>query len=127
MFDSLNYLDNLKLGVDAAGFGGRFVEGTLCYTRDVTDSSRGKCSLEYYLELSQKLGDMGVHFLEIKNMAGILNPCAAKLLVSYICVAHPNTPIHVQTHDTSGSGMSSMLSTAEVGANTVDDLFTICD
>eukprot|EP00592_Proboscia_alata_P005794 CAMPEP_0194373550 /NCGR_PEP_ID=MMETSP0174-20130528/22030_1 /TAXON_ID=216777 /ORGANISM="Proboscia alata, Strain PI-D3" /LENGTH=1242 /DNA_ID=CAMNT_0039152713 /DNA_START=126 /DNA_END=3854 /DNA_ORIENTATION=+ len=120
VFDSLNYLENLKLGVDAAGSAGGFVEGTLCYTGDVTDPSRGKYSLEYYLELSQKLVDMGVHSLAIKDMAGLLNPRAAKLLVSSLRAAHPNTPIHVHTHDTSGSGVASMLAAAEAGADIVD-------
>ena len=55
VFDSLNYLDNLKLGVDAAGSAGGFVEGTLSYTGDVADPSKGKYTLDYYLKLAQDL------------------------------------------------------------------------
>jgi hypothetical protein len=73
VFDSLNYLDNLQLGVAAAGKAGGFVEGTMSYTGDVADPSKGKYTLEYYLKLAQKLVDEGVHSLAIKDMAGLFD------------------------------------------------------
>ena len=66
VFDSLNYLDNLKLGVDAAGKAGGFVEGTMSYTGDVADPTKGKYNLEYYMNLGRELVDMGSHSLAIK-------------------------------------------------------------
>jgi pyruvate carboxylase len=66
VFDSLNYLENLKLGVDAAGRAGGFVEGAMSYTGDVADLSRGKYNLEYYIKLARELVDMGSHSLAIK-------------------------------------------------------------
>merc|ERR1719331_1302356 len=81
VFDSLNYLDNLKLGVDAAGAAGGFVEGTMCYTGDVADPSRTKYDIEYYLKLARELDQMGVHSIAIKDMAGLLTPRAARMLV----------------------------------------------
>ena len=66
VFDSLNYLENLKLGVDAAGKAGGFVEGTMSYTGDVADPSKGKYNLEYYMKLARELVDMGSHSLAIK-------------------------------------------------------------
>ena len=71
VFDSLNYLDNLKLGVDAAGKAGGFVEGTMSYTGDVADPSKGKYNLEYYMKLGRELVDMGSHSLAIKVRAKI--------------------------------------------------------
>lgn len=68
VFDSLNYLDNLKLGVEAAGAAGGVVEGTMSYTGDVADPTKGKYSLDYYLELARSLKDMGVHTLAIKDV-----------------------------------------------------------
>ena len=59
-------LDNLKLGVEAAGAAGGFVEGTMSYTGDVGDESKTKYNLDYYLELARNLVDMGVHSLAIK-------------------------------------------------------------
>lgn len=120
VFDSLNYLDNLKLGVEAANKAGGFVEGTMSYTGDVADPSRGKYKLEYYLDLAQKLVDEGVHSLAIKDMAGLLTPKASKMLVAALREQHPDTPIHVHTHDTAGSGVASMLAAAEAGADIID-------
>lgn len=120
VFDSLNYLDNLQLGVAAAGKAGGFVEGTMSYTGDVADPNKGKYTLEYYLKLAQKLVDEGVHSLAIKDMAGLLTPRATTMLVSALREQHPNTPIHVHTHDTAGSGVASMLAAAAAGADIVD-------
>jgi len=116
----LNYIENLKLGVDAAGKAGGFVEGTMSYTGDVADPTKGKYNLEYYMKLARELVDMGSHSLAIKDMAGLLTPRASKLLVSALREEFPNTPIHVHTHDTAGSGVASMLAAAEAGADVVD-------
>lgn len=120
VFDSLNYLDNLKLGVEAAGAAGGFVEGTMSYTGDVADPSKTKYTLDYYLELARELVDMGSHSLAIKDMAGLLTPKAATLLVGALRQEHPDVPIHVHTHDTAGSGVASMIAAAEAGADVVD-------
>lgn len=94
VFDSLNYLENLKLGVDAAGKSGGFVEGAMSYTGDVADPEKGKYTLEYYLNLAQELVDMGVHSLAIKDMAGLLTPRATTMLVGALREQHPDIPIH---------------------------------
>jgi pyruvate carboxylase len=120
VFDSLNYLENLKLGVDAAGEAGGFVEGAMSYTGDVADPTKGKYSLDYYMKLADDLVGMGVHSLAIKDMAGLLTPKAATLLVSALREQHPDMPIHVHTHDTAGSGVASMLAAAAAGADVVD-------
>lgn len=64
VFDSLNYLDNLKLGVEAAGAAGAVVEGTMSYTGDVADPSKGKYTLDYYLQLARDLKDMGSKYAD---------------------------------------------------------------
>jgi len=120
VFDSLNYLENMQLGVDAAGEAGGFVEAAMSYTGNVADPKKGKYSLEYYLDLADKLVDMGVHSLAIKDMAGLLTPRAATMLVGSLREQHPDIPIHVHTHDTAGSGVASMLAAAEAGADVVD-------
>jgi len=81
VFDSLNYLDNLKLGVDAALAAGAFVEGAISYTGDVANPAKTKYNLEYYVNLARELQAMGVHSLAIKDMAGLLTPRSASLLV----------------------------------------------
>jgi len=120
VFDSLNYLDNLKLGVDAALAAGAFVEGAISYTGDVANPAKTKYNLEYYVNLARELQAMGVHSLAIKDMAGLLTPRSASLLVSAIRKECPELPIHVHTHDTAGAGVASMLAAAEAGADIVD-------
>lgn len=120
VFDSLNYIENLKLGVDAALAAGGFVEGAMSYTGDVADESKGKYNLDYYLDLASNLVEMGVHSLAIKDMAGLLTPRSTSMLVGALRAQHPDMPIHVHTHDTAGSGVASMIAAAEAGADVVD-------
>ena len=74
VFDSLNYVENLKLGIDAVRAAGGIVEAAICYTGDVSDPKRTRYDLNYYLGLVQKLVDYGIHVLAIKDMAGLLKP-----------------------------------------------------
>jgi pyruvate carboxylase len=120
IFDSLNYVENMKLGIDAVGQAGGVIEAALCYTGDVSDASRTKYSLQYYVDLAGQLQKLGIHVLAIKDMAGLLKPRAATMLVSSLRRAFPDLPIHVHTHDTAGTGVASMLACAEADADAVD-------
>ncbi len=120
IFDCLNYVENLKLGIDAVGSAGGVIEAALCYTGDVSDEGRTKYSLQYYVDLAGKLVELGTHVLAIKDMAGLLKPRAGRLLVAALREAFPDVPIHVHTHDTASTGVASMLSCAEAGADVVD-------
>ena len=53
-------------------------------------------------------------------MAGLLKPRAGAILVDAIRQRHPDLPIHIHTHDTSGAGVASMLECAKAGADVVD-------
>ncbi|EJT46240.1 hypothetical protein A1Q1_05197 [Trichosporon asahii var. asahii CBS 2479] len=120
VFDSLNYFENLKVGIDAAKKAGGVVEGTICYSGDVANPKKTKYTLDYYLDLTNKLVGEGIHVLGIKDMAGLLKPEAATMLVGAIRKAHPNLPIHVHSHDTAGIAVASMLAAAKAGADVVD-------
>ncbi|VDP76504.1 unnamed protein product [Echinostoma caproni] len=120
VFDSLNYMPNLIVGMDAAGKAGGIVEGSFCYTGDVADPNEQKYTLKYYLDLTDQLVKAGTHVLGIKDMAGLLKPEAAKLLVTAIRDKYPDLPIHLHTHDTAGAGVASMLAAAWAGADVVD-------
>uniref|UniRef100_A0A2A4K9L4 Pyruvate carboxylase n=1 Tax=Heliothis virescens TaxID=7102 RepID=A0A2A4K9L4_HELVI len=120
VFDSLNYLPNLILGMNAAGKAGGVVEAAISYTGDVSDPNKKKYDLKYYQKIADELVKAGTHVLAIKDMAGLLKPQAAKLLIGAIRDKHPDVPIHVHTHDTSGAGVASMLACAEAGADVVD-------
>lgn len=120
VFDSLNYLPNLILGMEAAGKAGGVVEAAISYTGDVSDPSRTKYDLKYYTNLADELVKAGTHVLSIKDMAGLLKPRAAGLLIDAIRQKHPDIPIHIHTHDTAGAGVASMLACAQSGADVVD-------
>jgi pyruvate carboxylase len=74
VFDSLNYIDNLKLGIDAVKAAGGIVEATISYTGDISDFSRKQYDLAYYLDLVEKLVAEDIHILGLKDMAGTLKP-----------------------------------------------------
>ena len=109
VFDSLNYIENMKLGIEAAAAAGVFAEAAICYTGDVTDTSPdNKYNLQYYLDYAAQLVAAGAHGLAVKDMAGLLTPRAATLLVSELRKTFPDVPIHLHTHDTAGMGVASM-------------------
>ena len=120
IFDSLNYIENMRLGIDAVGAAGGIVEAAVCYTGDVSDPTRTKYNLDYYMDFVQQLVDLDIHVLAIKDMAGLLKPQAATQLVGALRAEWPDLPIHVHTHDTSGTGTAAMLACAEAGADAVD-------
>lgn len=120
VFDSLNYLPNLMLGMEAVGKAGGIVEAAISYSGDVSNPAKTKYDLKYYLNLADELVKGGTHVLSIKDMAGLLKPSAAKLLVTALRDKYPDMPIHIHTHDTSGNGVASMLACAEAGADIVD-------
>jgi len=120
VFDSLNYVPNMILGMDAAGKAGGVIEAAISYTGDVSDPTKTKYDLKYYMNLADELVKAGTHILGIKDMAGLLKPQAARLLIGALRDRYPDMPIHVHTHDTSGAGVAAMLAAAEAGADVVD-------
>uniref|UniRef100_A0A8C7DCG2 Pyruvate carboxylase n=1 Tax=Oncorhynchus kisutch TaxID=8019 RepID=A0A8C7DCG2_ONCKI len=120
VFDSLNYLPNMILGMEAAGRAGGVVEAAISYTGDVSDPMRQKYSLAYYVKLTEELMKAGTHVLCIKDMAGLLKPESSRILISALRDRYPDVPIHVHTHDTAGAGVAAMLACAEAGADVVD-------
>lgn len=120
VFDSLNYLPNIVVGMEAVGKAGGVIEAAIAYTGDVSNPDLQKYNLVYYTDLADELVKAGTHILGIKDMAGVLKPRAAKMLIGALRDRHPDIPIHVHTHDTSGAGVASMLACAEAGADVVD-------
>lgn len=119
IFDSLNYLPNLKVAMEAVNQTHAICEGAICYTGNILDPARAKYSLKYYLKLAKELEKMGAHFLAIKDMAGVCRPAAAGILVRAL-KEEIGIPVHFHTHDTSGITAASVLSAAEAGVDVVD-------
>ncbi|KAF1920099.1 pyruvate carboxylase-like protein [Ampelomyces quisqualis] len=119
VFDALNDIEQLEVGIKAVLKAGGVVEGTVCYSGDMLNPKK-KYNLEYYIDLVGKLVKMGIHVLGVKDMAGVLKPRAARLLIGTIREKYPDLPIHVHTHDSAGTGVASMVACAEAGADAVD-------
>lgn len=119
VFDALNDVEQLEVGVKAVLKAGGVCEGTICYSGDMMNPGK-KYNLEYYMSLAEKIVGMGTHILGIKDMAGVLKPRAATLLIGSLRKKYPDLPIHVHTHDSAGTGVASMIACAEAGADGID-------
>nr|CAI6399743.1 ASN_HP1_G0003880.mRNA.1.CDS.1 [Saccharomyces cerevisiae] len=119
VFDALNDLEQLKVGVNAVKKAGGVVEATVCYSGDMLQPGK-KYNLDYYLEVVEKIVQMGTHILGIKDMAGTMKPAAAKLLIGSLRTRYPDLPIHVHSHDSAGTAVASMTACALAGADVVD-------
>ena len=119
VFDSLNYLPNLKVAMEAVNETHAICEGAICYTGNILDPTRDKYSLKYYVKLAKELEKMGAHMLAIKDMAGLCKPAAASALVKAL-KEEIGIPIHFHTHDTSGIAAASILSAADAGVDVAD-------
>ena len=119
VFDCLNWVENMRVSMDAVQETGKLCEGVLCYTGDMLDSARPKYDLKYYVNLAKELEAAGAHILGIKDMAGLLKPQAAKILVKAL-KEEVGLPIHFHTHDTSGIAASTILAAVEAGVDAVD-------
>ncbi len=119
VFDSLNWVDNMRVAIDAVREAGALCEGAICYTGDLFDSRRNKYGLKYYVGIARQLQAAGVHILGIKDMAGVCRPRAAAALVKAL-KEETGLPVHFHTHDTSGIAAASVLAAIDAGCDAVD-------
>ena len=119
VFDSLNWLPNMKIPMETVRETGRVCEAAICYTGDILDPKRDKYPLKYYVRMAKELERMGAHVLAIKDMAGLCKPYAAEKLVKALR-EEVGLPIHFHTHDTSGINASSILKASEAGVDVAD-------
>ncbi|KAB2937505.1 MAG: 4-hydroxy-2-oxovalerate aldolase [Rhodocyclaceae bacterium] len=119
VFDSLNWVDNMRVAMDAVRESGALCEAAICYTGDLFDPARPKYDLKYYVNLAKQLERAGAHVLGIKDMAGVCRPRAARELV-HALKQEVGLPIHFHTHDTSGIAAASVLAAVEAGVDAVD-------
>ena len=119
VFDSLNWVENMRIAMDAVIDSGKICEGTICYTGDILNPDRSKYNLKYYVNMAKNLQEAGAHFLGLKDMAGLLKPAAARQLVKAL-KEEVGLPIHFHTHDTSGIAGATILAAADAGVDVVD-------
>ncbi|MRR37937.1 pyruvate carboxylase, partial [bacterium] len=119
VFDSLNWTKGMAVAMEAVRKSGKICEAAICYTGDITDPSRDKYPLEYYVGMAKELEKMGAHILAIKDMAGLLKPFAAHKLVKAL-KENIGIPVHLHTHDTSSNGSATLLMACQAGVDIVD-------
>ncbi len=119
VFDSLNWVENMKMPIEECLKTGKIVEGTICYTGDITSPTETKYTLDYYIKMALELEKLGCHIIAIKDMAALLKPRAARELVTAL-KQELHVPVHLHTHDSTGNGVSTVLMAAEAGVDIAD-------
>ncbi|MFO3688176.1 pyruvate carboxylase [Staphylococcus felis] len=120
IFDSLNWVEQMKVVNEAVQKAGKISEGTICYTGDILNVERSNIyTIEYYVKLAQTLEREGFHMLAIKDMAGLLKPRAAYELIGEL-KSVVDIPIHLHTHDTSGNGVLTYKQAIDAGVDVID-------
>ena len=113
IFDAMNDIRNMKTAIEAALKTGNLVEGTVCYTISPVHSP------EYFLRVAEKLADMGVQIICLKDMAGMLAPYAAYEIIKTI-KSRISLPLHLHSHCTAGLSPMNYLMAIEAGADILD-------
>jgi pyruvate carboxylase len=119
VFDSLNWVENMRVAMDAVVEAERVCEAAICYTGDILNPERAKYDLKYYVAMGKDLKAAGAHVLGLKDMAGLLKPAAARILFKAL-KEEVGLPIHFHTHDTSGIAGATILAAADAGVDAVD-------
>ncbi len=120
IFDSLNWVEAMKVSIKTVRERtNALAEACICYTGDISDPSRTKYNLQYYIDLARQLEDEGAHIIGIKDMAGLLKPKAAEILVTALKDA-VDIPLHLHTHDTSSIQSTTYFKAIEAGVDVVD-------
>ena len=114
IFDALNDVKNLKVAMEATVKAGAIASGTLSYTTSPVHTHKK------YVEMVKELKEMGASTICIKDMAGIMGPQEAYDLVSAIKDAHPDLPIDLHTHSTTGLAFMTYLKAVEAGCDIID-------
>ncbi|MGB2477665.1 MAG: pyruvate carboxylase [Paracoccaceae bacterium] len=119
VFDSLNWVENMRVAMNAVLETNKICEASICYTGDILNPDRSKYDLKYYVSMAKELEAAGAHILGLKDMAGLLKPAAATMLIKTL-KTEIGIPIHFHTHDTSGIAASTILAASEAGVDAVD-------
>lgn len=120
VFDSLNWVEAMKVSLRTIRENtNALAEACICYTGDFLINPNGKYNLQYYLDLAKRLEDEGAHILAIKDMAGLLRPYTAQVLIQKLKET-VQIPIHLHTHDTASIQAATYLKAIEAGVDVVD-------
>ena len=113
IFDALNDTRNLRAAITATKKYGGICEAAIRYTTSPVHNE------EYFVKLAKELEKMGADTICIKDMANLLLPYDAASLVKKL-KASVKVPIHLHTHNTTGTGDMVNLMAAQAGVDIVD-------
>ena len=133
IFDALNDLDNIRSTVKFVKENGGIADCTIVYTVDPKYSTREKVKAllhakvlptkiftkDYFLQKAIALQEMGADIITIKDMAGLITPFRAGMLVRMI-KENTTVPVDFHTHCTPGYGLASTLMAIVNGVDIVD-------
>lgn len=120
IFDALNDVSQMRPAIDAVlETGNTVAEVAMAYSGDMCSPKEDLYTLDYYLKLAEEIVNTGAHVLAIKDMAGLLRPEAASMLVTALRKEF-DLPVHVHTHDTAGGQLATYYAAALAGADVVD-------
>ncbi len=121
IFDSLNWIEGMRKSIQVVREQTNgLAEATICYTGDVLNPDPNyHYNIRYYTDLAKQLEDAGAHIIALKDMAGLLKPYAAQVLIPALKEA-VDLPIHLHTHDTSSMQAATLLKAIEADVDIVD-------
>jgi len=120
IFDALNDVNQMIPAIKAVrDTGTALAEVGMSYTGNLADPEEKLYTLDYYLGLADEIVAAGAHVLAIKDMAGLLRPKAARMLVSALRDRF-DLPVHLHTHDTAGGQLATLMAAIEAGVDAVD-------
>ena len=113
IFDALNDVRNLETAIKATKKYGGICEVAMSYTVSPVHTE------DYFVKLAQQIEELGADTICIKDMANLLLPYKAYSLVKRL-KENVKIPIHLHTHNTSGTGDMTLLKAIEAGVDIVD-------
>ena len=113
VFDALNDVRNIEQAVKSIKKHGGLCEAAMSYTTSPVHNE------EYFVNLAKTLEEMGADTICIKDMANLLLPVDAYNLVKKL-KEKVSVPIHLHTHNTTGTGDMTNLMAVWAGVDIVD-------
>ncbi len=113
IFDAMNDMRNLETAIASVLKQDKHAQGTISYTVSPVHT------IDLWVELGQRIQEMGAHSICIKDMAGLLKPYVGFELVSRLKETL-EIPVHIQCHATTGLSTSTYLKCIEAGIDNVD-------
>ena len=113
IFDAMNDVRNLEQAIKSTLKHNGHAQGTISYTTSPVHN------IERWIELSNKIQDMGADSLAIKDMAGLLTPYVAFELISKLKETI-DIPIHLHCHATTGMSTPTIIKAIEAGVDNID-------